>query len=89
MATHYSILAWRMPWTEEPRGLQFMSRTRVSHRHFLSYQERLKKATHSPPLVTPLKVLSAFSQIGWKHPGVCWNLAIRDRKQGNSPACCY
>ena len=22
MATHYSILAWRIPWTEEPRGLQ-------------------------------------------------------------------
>ena len=20
MATHYSILAWRIPWTEEPRG---------------------------------------------------------------------
>ena len=24
MATHYSILAWRIPWTEEPIGLQFM-----------------------------------------------------------------
>ena len=22
MATHYSILAWRIPWTEEPGGLQ-------------------------------------------------------------------
>ena len=22
MATHFSILAWRMPWTEEPVGLQ-------------------------------------------------------------------
>ena len=22
MATHYSILAWRMPWSEEPGGLQ-------------------------------------------------------------------
>ena len=22
MATHSSILAWRIPWTEEPRGLQ-------------------------------------------------------------------
>ena len=30
MATHSSILAWRIPWTEEPRGLQstgFQSRT--------------------------------------------------------------
>ena len=24
MATHYSILAWRIPWTEEPYGLQTM-----------------------------------------------------------------
>ena len=24
MATHSNILAWRIPWTEEPGGLQFM-----------------------------------------------------------------
>ena len=24
MATHFSILAWRIPWTEEPSGLQSM-----------------------------------------------------------------
>ena len=24
MATHYSTLAWRSPWTEEPGGLQTM-----------------------------------------------------------------
>ena len=24
MATHSSILAWRIPWTEEPGGLEFM-----------------------------------------------------------------
>ena len=24
MATHCSISAWRIPWTEEPGGLQFM-----------------------------------------------------------------
>ena len=26
MATHSSILAWRIPWTEEPGGLQSMER---------------------------------------------------------------
>ena len=26
MATHSRILAWRIPWTEEPGGLQFMGR---------------------------------------------------------------
>ena len=29
MATHYSILAWRIPWTEEPDGLQSMGLERV------------------------------------------------------------
>jgi len=29
MATHSSILAWRIPWTEEPGGLQFMWSQRV------------------------------------------------------------
>ena len=27
MATHSSILAWRIPWTEEPGGLQFVGIT--------------------------------------------------------------
>ena len=31
MATHSSILAWRLPWTEEPGGLQSMGSQRVRH----------------------------------------------------------
>ena len=31
MATHPSILAWRIPWTEEPGGLQSMESQRVGH----------------------------------------------------------
>ena len=30
-ATHSSILAWRIPWTEEPGELQFMGSQRVRH----------------------------------------------------------
>ena len=30
-ATHSSILAWRIPWTEEPGRLQFMGLQRVKH----------------------------------------------------------
>ena len=29
MATHFSILAWRIPWTEEPGGLQSLGSQRV------------------------------------------------------------
>ena len=31
MATHSSILAWRIPWTEEPGGLWCMGLQRVGH----------------------------------------------------------
>ena len=31
MATHSSILAWRIPWTEEPGELQLMGSRRVRH----------------------------------------------------------
>ena len=31
MATHSSILAWRIPWTEEPGGLQSMGLQRIRH----------------------------------------------------------
>ena len=31
MATHSRILAWRIPWTEEPGGLQSMGSQRVGH----------------------------------------------------------
>jgi len=31
MATHSSLLAWRIPWTEEPGGLQSMGSPRVRH----------------------------------------------------------
>ena len=31
MVTHSSILAWEIPWTEEPGGLQSMGLQRVGH----------------------------------------------------------
>ena len=31
MATHSSVLAWRIPWAEEPGGLQSMGSQRVGH----------------------------------------------------------
>ena len=43
-ATHSSLLAWRIPWTEEPGGLQSMgfakSPTRLSNKH--SHREKIK-----------------------------------------------
>ena len=31
MATHSSIIAWKIPWTEEPGGLQSMGSQRSGH----------------------------------------------------------
>ena len=45
MATHSSILAWRIPWTEEPGGLQSMGSQRVgddcaTHTHTHTHTHR-------------------------------------------------
>ena len=40
MATHSSILAWRIPWTEEPDGLQSIHSHRVEHyRNALAHRQ--------------------------------------------------
>ena len=31
MAAHSSILAWEIPWTEEPGGLQYLGLQRIGH----------------------------------------------------------
>ena len=43
MATHSSILAWEIPWTEEPGGLQFMGYQRVRHGLATTTAKHLKK----------------------------------------------
>ena len=35
MATHSSVLAWRIPWTEESGGLQSMGSQRIGHDYIL------------------------------------------------------
>ena len=48
LATHSSILSWRIPWTETPGGLQSMgsqSRTRLSDFTF-TFKEKLDFLTH-------------------------------------------
>ena len=43
VATHSSILAWRIPWTEEPGGLQSMGLQRVRHDgSHLGWTDRLR-----------------------------------------------
>ena len=40
MATHTSILAWEIPWTEEPDGLESMGSQKVRHNLATKQQEQ-------------------------------------------------
>ena len=42
MATHSSILAWEIPWTEEPGGLQSMGSSGVRHNWVTKQQQQLE-----------------------------------------------
>ena len=53
MATHSSILAWEISWTEEPDGLQFMASQSDSteHAHILVVQWlRIQVAMQASPV---------------------------------------
>ena len=45
MATHSSILAWEIPWTEEPGGLQSTGSQKLRH-NLVTKQQFAKLATH-------------------------------------------
>ena len=46
MATHSSVLAWRIPWTEEPGGLQSMGSQRVRHDRETNTHTQTHRHTH-------------------------------------------
>ena len=57
MATHSSILACRIPWTEEPGGLQSMGMQRVRHdqTHTHKHDTILHSRTYSKAVLSNLK----------------------------------
>ena len=69
VATHSSILAWEIPWTEEPGGLQSMGSQRAGH----------DTATKPPPhMELPLcetKIMASSPNTSWQTDG---------EKSGNS-----
>ena len=80
MATHFSICAWEIPWTEEPDGLQFMGsqswRKLVTKqadyhcsRHFFSGEGN---GTHSSTLAWKIpwtEELGRLQSMGWLRVG--------------------
>ena len=57
MAAHSSILAWEIPWTEEPGGLQLMGSQRVGH------QRLNNNNVNSPQLTTLMERSRKPSQV--------------------------
>ena len=53
MATHSSILAWKIPWTEEPAGLQSMGSQRVGH----------DLATKPPPIYGRVFIITWYTSL--------------------------
>ena len=49
MATHSSILAWEVPWTEEPGGLQSMGPQRVGHDWMTGHTQSAQTTLHRFP----------------------------------------
>ena len=59
MATHFSVLAWNIPWTEKPGGLQSIGWHRVGHNwsDLTSSMWFLPPAMYTPPLITATVIM--------------------------------
>ena len=64
MVTHSSILAWEIPWTEEPGGLQSMGWQRISHDLVSNKQHTIFHSGSIAPLCyeSQLTLLKLFSR---------------------------
>ena len=60
MATHSSILAWEIPWTEEPGGLQSVGSQRVRHDR-ATEQQQIRVNSWSMAGASSASFLSAMS----------------------------
>ena len=75
MATHSSILAWRIPWTQEPCGQQFIGLQRVEHNW--SNLTHINNGSKSP---YPLKHLLNYLWVKCMMSGFYLKI-LQDKKQ--------
>ena len=69
MATHPRILAWEIPWTEEPGGPQFMGSQRVGRDLATEQQQHVISVTLPSPVPLPGKSQGRRSLVGWSPRG--------------------
>ena len=67
VATHSSILAWRMPWTEEPGGLQSIGLQKVGHNCSdlaLTVSTQIQTDWKPDPQATAFKECNIYRPVG-------------------------
>ena len=65
MATHCSILAWKIPWTEEPDRLQSKGLQRVGHDWAI-------ERTHTHKHTEQKAFSESIAQLHSRYQGMCW-----------------
>ena len=74
MTTHTSILAWKIPWAEEPGGLQSMGLQR--NRHDLATEQQQKQQPASP---TKFVIQDCSNKLPRTVPITDWETRARSR----------
>ena len=60
MATHSSILVWRIPWTEEPGGIQSMGSQRIRHNRATKHSTNNVLKSRAITLPTKVRIVKAM-----------------------------
>ena len=81
MATYSSVLAWEIPWTEQPGGLQFMRLQRVRHNWVTKQQQTTQSHHQAVPLHAMTSLLSAQEEALHKYqlsplPALLWRMVL-------------
>jgi len=68
MATHSSILAWRIPWTQEPDGLQSIRSQKVGHNRATNTHKGIFNFAGLSQNIVLMKVLGSTQ---YQSPSLC------------------
>ena len=66
MATHFSIISWRIPWTEKPGNLQSMGSQRVRHDWATNFQAKTMFFRSPCPICSRLKLVDKKLLENWE-----------------------
>ena len=83
MATHSSILAWRIPWIEEPGGLQSLGSWRIKH-NWATYTFNPNHSDRCSPPLSSIQTAHFLSCIIWLSGFYLWNMGAENYQRQKS-----